>query len=235
MVILALACTLTSIAEAEDNALYGANLPAGLTINKVYKPGHGESIGAVTSLQGEVVVIHTNLPDGYLMRNGVPIYWRDTIITPENGRIRFKLDDGNIMVVASQTRLMIDGNVYSLDKKAGSSFLSVFMGKVRYFGSKKVGSNLIEFQVSTETTIAGVRGDTAEAPAEAPPLPSGYTWVPVAKEKVPAEVMEVFAEEMKLMEKEMREDMKREEEDFEKEMKEMEKEMKSSPLKDVNK
>ena len=134
------------------------------------------------------------------------------------------------MVVASQTRLVIDKNVYNLDKKKKSSFMSIFLGKARYFGGKKVGSNLIEFQVSTKTAVAGVRGDKAEVPEGAPPLPEDQTWVPVDEDKLPPELIEVFEEEMAEMEKEMRRDMKQQEKDFEQEMKDMEKEMKSSPF-----
>ncbi len=134
-------------------------LPAGLVIDETFKPGIGSAVGKTVLVQGVVVIIHEDDPErGYRAINDTPLYNGDTIITQENARVRFELNDGSILTLASETRIVINQSLYEPEKENRSSFISQVIGKARYGVRKLVGYKRSEFKVKSKTAVVGVRG-----------------------------------------------------------------------------
>jgi hypothetical protein len=124
----------------------------------VFKPGLGSSVGKVEVVQGEVVIIHAGELSGYGAQKGIPLYTGDTIITLETGRIRFKLNDGSTLTLASETKLVINRSVFDPAKKSRSSYVSMSLGKARFWVRKLADFKRSAFNVKTPTATCGIRG-----------------------------------------------------------------------------
>ena len=79
-------------------------------------------------------------------------------MTREKGRVRFKLNDGSILSLASETKLKLTKSVYDKKKKRRSSFLQMALGKARFLVVKVLEFKRSEFKVKTPTAVCGVRG-----------------------------------------------------------------------------
>ncbi len=133
-------------------------LPAGLVMEDVFKPGLGSSVGKVEVVQGEVVIIHAGGLSGYRAQKGIPLYTGDTIITLDTGRTKFKLNDGSILTLAPETKLVINRSVYDPEKKTRSSYIDLSLGKARFWVTKFSNFKRSVFKVKTPTAVCGVRG-----------------------------------------------------------------------------
>ncbi|MBW1674246.1 MAG: FecR domain-containing protein [Deltaproteobacteria bacterium] len=133
-------------------------LPQGLIIEDIFKPGYGSSVGRILVVQGNVVIIHKDMPRGYRAKKDLPLFKRDTIVTQEKGRIRFEMNDGSMLTMGSSTKLVIDRSVYDAKKKSRSSFFRLALGKARFWAKKLVDLRYSKFKVRTPTTVVGVRG-----------------------------------------------------------------------------
>jgi hypothetical protein len=126
--------------------VFGADeslLPAGLTMEDVFKPGVGTPVGKMELAHGEVVIIHADELRGYQARKDLPLFTGDTIVTLETGRAKFKLNDESTMTLAPETKLVINRSVYDPAKKSRSSYLGMSTGKARFWVKK-----LTDFQRS---------------------------------------------------------------------------------------
>ena len=106
--------------------VFGADealLPAGLTMEDVFKPGVGTPVGKIELAQGEVVIIQKDMPDGYRAVTGLSLYQGDTVITAGNGRVRFGMIDGSILTLASSTKLIINRLDFEASKGERASFV----------------------------------------------------------------------------------------------------------------
>ncbi len=130
----------------------------GIKVHATYKPGFGAAVGRVMLVQGTVIVTHTGIPDGYRVTKELPLYKGDTLITRPRSRVRFKLNDGSIMTCASRTQLKINQSIYNKSKKTRSSFLSMNIGKARFWVTKMAKMRQANFRVRTPTAVCGVRG-----------------------------------------------------------------------------
>ena len=133
-------------------------IPQGLSIKDHFEPGLGTSVGKVEQVQGKVLLIHIDMSAGYWARQGLPLFRGDTIITQEKARIRFELNDGSILTLASQTKLALKRSVYDLGKRSRSSFISMATGKARFWVKKLSDFKRTNFTVKTNTAVVGVRG-----------------------------------------------------------------------------
>jgi hypothetical protein len=122
------------------------------------RPGLGKPVGVVQQIQGEVVITHHKDLEGHKAERGMLLYKGDTIQTSGKGRVRIRLTDSSIISLASQTKLKLTRSVYAKKKKRRSSFLSLALGKARFFVVKMLDFKRSEFKVKTPTAVCGVRG-----------------------------------------------------------------------------
>ena len=139
---------------AESSSL----LPENITISDRFKPGYGPSVGDMMLVQGNVFIIHEGISSAFPASNDVPLYKGDTVYTEKQSRARFKLNDGSIMTLSSYTKLTINKSIYDPEKKYRSSFLSLAIGKARFWVLKMFKARETAFNVKTGTFVAGVRG-----------------------------------------------------------------------------
>ncbi|MBW2610799.1 MAG: FecR domain-containing protein [Deltaproteobacteria bacterium] len=134
-------------------------LPAGAVVADTFTPGFGAPIAKVQRVKGEVVVLHAHEANkGYRVRPGLMLYKGDTIVTMKKGKVRFKMNDGSILSLASRTKLELNKSVYDQKKKSRSSFLNMAFGKARFLVAKLLKFKRSEFKVKTPTAVCGVRG-----------------------------------------------------------------------------
>jgi len=148
----------TNIAFGAEEKSSEPLLPEGFKIEDTFKPGIGLPVGKVLLVQGEVVTIHQNESTGFYTKKDQSLFEGDKIVTLEKGRIRIKLNDGSIITLASETKIVINKSDYDPDKKGRSSFIGMDEGKARFLIKKMVDYKNDEFNVKTKTAVAGVRG-----------------------------------------------------------------------------
>ncbi|MEJ2096931.1 MAG: FecR domain-containing protein [Deltaproteobacteria bacterium] len=133
-------------------------LPDGLVMESTFMPGRGRSIGKIQVVVGEAVIIHGDGLKGYAAERGLHLYAGDALITLESAKLRFRLNDGSILSMASETKMTLNKSVYQKKTKERSSFLSMVFGKARFFVVKLLDYKRSEFRVKTPTAVCGVRG-----------------------------------------------------------------------------
>ena len=134
-------------------------LPEGITVGDTFYPGYGSPIGKVQRVKGEVVAVHSHAAEqGFRLRPGIMLYKGDTLFTMKKGKVRFRMNDGSILSLASGTKLVLNKSVYEKKKKSRSSFLDMAFGKARFLVVKLINFKHSEFKVKTPTAVCGVRG-----------------------------------------------------------------------------
>lgn len=133
-------------------------LPEGLMIEETYSPGFGSPVGSVQRLEEKGVVLHAQMPDGYLLAKDLPVFQKDTVFTLSKTRLQLKLIDNSVIVLGPSTELVIDESVFTLDPKNRSTFLGMALGKGRFVVEKFVDAKRSDFVVKTQTAVVGVRG-----------------------------------------------------------------------------
>jgi len=133
-------------------------LPDGLTMETTFSPGRGRSVGQIQVVIGEAVIIHADRLKGYAAQRGLRLYAGDTLITLENAKLRFRLNDRSVLSMASETKMTLNKSVYQKKTKERSSFLSMAFGKARCLVVKLLDFKRADFRVKTPTAVCGVRG-----------------------------------------------------------------------------
>ena len=134
-------------------------LPEEVVVSDTFYPGYGSPIGNVQRVKGEVVAVHSHAAEqGFRLRPGMKLYKGDTLFTMKKGKVRFKMNDGSILSMASETKLVLNKSVYDKKKKSRSSFLNMAFGKTRLLVVKLINFKRSEFKVKTPTAVCGVRG-----------------------------------------------------------------------------
>jgi hypothetical protein len=133
-------------------------LPAGLVMEDEFKPGPGAPVGKFEIVEGEVVIIHAGELSGYSAQKDLPLFTGDTIVALETGRTRFRLNDGSVLTLASETKLVINRSVFDPAKKTRSSYFGMSLGKARFWVTKLADFKKSKFKVKTNTGVCGVRG-----------------------------------------------------------------------------
>jgi hypothetical protein len=138
---------------------YSQTLPKGLTIKNDYTPGFGLSLGKIVLLQGNAVIVHYHDKQvGYTAKQGMLLYQKDKIITLDNGRVSFQLNDGSQMSMASNATMTINKSVFDPVKKDRSVFMNMPIGKSRFTVRKLTDFRRSAVKIKTNTAIIGVRG-----------------------------------------------------------------------------
>ena len=151
-------CAVIILLSAGNAFCSKAMLPEGLIMEDTFKPGYGSPVGKVRLVQGNVIIMHADILIGYQAKKDLPLYQGDTIVTRKKGRIRFGLNDGTVLTLASETKLIINQSVYNPKKKSRFSFLSMSLGKARFWVRKLVNYKRSSFKIKTPTAVVGVRG-----------------------------------------------------------------------------
>ncbi len=133
-------------------------LPEGVTIKEQYEPGAGNPVGRVELVQGNVVVVHSVKDEAFKISKGNPLFQNDTVITLDKGRLRFSLNDGSMLTLASESKMTLNRSIYDPDAENRSSFINMGIGKARCLIKKLVGFKRSEFRIKTKTAVVGVRG-----------------------------------------------------------------------------
>jgi len=134
-------------------------LPEEVVVSDTFSPGYGSPIGKVQRVKGEVVAVHSHAAEqGFRLRPGMRLYKGDTLFTMKKGKVRFRMNDGSILSMASETKLELNKSVYDKKKKSRSSFLNMAFGKARFLVVKLINFKRSEFKVKTPTAVCGVRG-----------------------------------------------------------------------------
>ncbi len=122
-----------------------------------FEPGNGERVGEIALIEGNALIVHDKENVGYRIRESYPVFSDDTIITLEDARLRLKLNSGDSMYMAPETRIIVNKSIYT-PKPGDRSVFVQFFGKVRFMVRKLSGFRRSEFKVKTKTAVIGVRG-----------------------------------------------------------------------------
>lgn len=117
----------------------------------------GPSIGAVSSLIGDVNTLHKDETAWNPAALGLGVYQYDTVKTGEKSKVRITFEDGSLLNLSETTELEIKEHVYTPEDKRRTSLLKMTTGKMRVLCQKLTGEGS-RFQVETPTAVIGIRG-----------------------------------------------------------------------------
>lgn len=132
-------------------------LPQEITLNQIYRPGPGLPVGKIQSVWGEVVIVHTDMIDGYPAKVGLPLFKGDTIVTTENGSFGCKLNDGSIIRLSSNSKLAINQSTHDTKTKSSFSALSLIPGNGYFKIARLDEFEPREFKVETDVVVVDAR------------------------------------------------------------------------------
>lgn len=143
---------------ATISSIFAQTLAKGLTIKNEYVAGVGLSVGKIILVQGEAFIVHHNSKIGYIVKKGLFLFQKDKIITQDNGRLSFKLNDGSQMSMASNATMTINKSVFDPITHDRSVFINMPKGKSRFTVKKIRDYRRSAVKIKTMTAIIGVRG-----------------------------------------------------------------------------
>ncbi|MDM8538623.1 FecR family protein, partial [Desulfobacterales bacterium HSG17] len=133
-------------------------LPQNLIVKKEFKPGTGKAVGQFRQAQGNVIVIHENEEPAYQASQNLPLYNGDRVIVNQDSHAALEMKDGSVFSLASQTNMVINESMYKPEAKKRSSFITMTLGKARFWVKKMSDFSQSNFKVRTKTAVVGVRG-----------------------------------------------------------------------------
>jgi hypothetical protein len=133
-------------------------LPDNLVIETEFQPGYGLPVGKISIVQGDVIIMHQQIPKGYPAKKGTHLYKSDTLFCLNNSRVSFEFNDGSILSLGSNTQMVITESIFNASKRRRALFLRMKTGKARFGVPKLSNYNQSDFKVRTPTAIVGVRG-----------------------------------------------------------------------------
>ena len=131
-------------------------LPPGVTVKPGFEAGEGAAVGNVQAAQGDVYVVHQSGRSAYRLKENLPLFAGDALVTGERSRLNAKMNDKSVFALAPNTKLVIDKSLYNPSKDERSSLLSLLFGKARLIVAKLQGTS--QYEVKTPTAVCGVRG-----------------------------------------------------------------------------
>jgi hypothetical protein len=131
-------------------------LPAGVSIKPGFEPGEGAAVGNVQMAQGEVYVFHKGSSSAYLLKENLPLFAADTLVSGDRSRVNVKMGDKSVFALAPNSKLVIDKSFYDPSKDERSSLLTLLFGKARLIVSKIRGNS--QYEVRSPTAVCGIRG-----------------------------------------------------------------------------
>ncbi len=160
-------CLSTQTVFGADAALIPDTIRLENVLESFAEPDFGIKVGKIDMIQGKAILIHLGSTQAYWVKEEYPLFKGDTIITLKGGRIRLQLNDGSILTLASETRLVINQSVYDPDAKSRSSFMGMAVGKARFVVRKIQDALQSDFKIKTQTAVVGVRGSDFIVEADA--------------------------------------------------------------------
>jgi hypothetical protein len=138
-------------------------LPAALPVADSFKPSTTSYAGTVSQVQGTAYVYHQDGTTAYKLKNDLPLFNGDTLVTEEKSGVTVQMTDETTLNLAGHTKLTIDKSLPRI--KVRDTVVQLFFGRVRALVKKIAG----EYILRTPTAIICVRGtDFAAAVAPAP-------------------------------------------------------------------
>jgi hypothetical protein len=116
----------------------------------------GESVGAVTMLQGKATVRHDGSSTPQPLRVQSPVYRKDVIRTEAASKLQITFVDDTVVNLGDTSTLEITRFVYSAQQQPQSSLITIPTGVFRAIVKKLLPQST--FEVTTPTAIAAVRG-----------------------------------------------------------------------------
>lgn len=135
-----------------------SELPEGVVVEEKFIPGPGEAVGKVVLVKGKVVIMHAGEKKGYWAIKDLPLFNGDVIVTLKKARISFVMNDGSVVTLASDTKLVINMSALDKPKKTHSTFLGMELGKARFRVKKSGVNRATDFRVKTRTALVRVDG-----------------------------------------------------------------------------
>jgi len=117
----------------------------------------GEPIGQVTSLKGEVSVIHAGEQVKNTLELNDPVYPGDTIQTATESKIQILTEDDSLLNLGEKAQITIKEHIYQPEKDLRSSVYKLIRGKVRVVVGKLFGDPDSGLEVETPTSVIGIR------------------------------------------------------------------------------
>lgn len=143
-----------SIQAAIDETL----IPENPVIEDTFRPGFGSPVGRVLAVEGQAIIMHSDMRRGYWAVSGLPLYKRDVLVTLSNARLRLKLNDESIITMVSRTRLTVNESVFDKAKKRFVSYLKMSIGKARFYVRQVRNMSHPDYRIKTPTAVVGIRG-----------------------------------------------------------------------------
>ncbi|WP_417915404.1 FecR family protein [Candidatus Electronema sp. JM] len=131
-------------------------LPPSVSIAEGFTPGTTEKAGAIENVQGAVLVIHQGGTSAYRLKQNLPIFNGDTLITAPTSRVTMRLTDDSQLTLTANSKLVIDQAVYQSETGHRDTKLQLLLGRLRTIVSKVTGPS--SFRIKTPNVVAGVRG-----------------------------------------------------------------------------
>jgi hypothetical protein len=131
-------------------------LPPGVEVRPGFEPGKGAAIGKAQMVQGEALVVHKGESVAYNLKQDIPLFTGDMLVTMEKARVSVILNDQSVFALAPVSKLVLDKSIYDPEKKMRASRLSLWFGRARFMVAKIAGKS--EYKVRTPTAVCGVRG-----------------------------------------------------------------------------
>ncbi|MCW5200675.1 FecR domain-containing protein [Desulfobulbus sp. F4] len=146
-------------------------LPEGAAVKEGFEKGEGDAVGTVQLLKGTTLVLHKNGNSAFRLQRDSPVFAGDILITEKESRVSLLMQDSSLLVLAAQSKLVLDRAIYDSGEGRRDTKLQLLMGRMRAVVSKLAGRSI--FSIQTPTAVAGVRGtDFALAVAPSPDAPS---------------------------------------------------------------
>ncbi|NJL58710.1 MAG: FecR domain-containing protein [Desulfobacteraceae bacterium] len=76
----------------------------------------------------------------------------------KTGDVSLRLGDGSVLTLTTATKLVINESIYDPSKENRSAFVSMTIGKARFWIKKLEDFKYSDFKVKTQTAVVGVRG-----------------------------------------------------------------------------
>lgn len=146
-----------------------ALLPPTLAIEESFRPSSNPFAGTVDKVEGVAYVYHQDDTIAYTLKENLPLFNGDTLVTGEKSRLTLQMADESSLILTAETKLTIDRSLPRMMVR--DTVLQLFFGRIRSLVKKLAG----EYTIRTPTGSVGVRGTdfmvaVAPTPASARPV-----------------------------------------------------------------
>jgi FecR-like protein len=122
------------------------------------KPGAGDQIGQVATLQGSATVTRGNPAAAAGLRVNDFIFKNDTLETGVSSTLGVTFDDETTVSLSANTRIAVDEFVYQQGGSANAALFTVARGTAAFLASKVASTG--DMKIATPIATMGIRGTT---------------------------------------------------------------------------